>query len=85
MIVGFWGVSTSVLLGIRFRCLEPDSPFPPSRAKSEFPFAPGQLLKQLLSQLKVLCFIALVTKEGGRILLENLNCFSSLSSRGENG
>lgn len=79
----FLGVSTSILLGIRFRCLEPDSPFPPARAKSGFPFAPGLLLKQLLSQLEVLCFTASVTKEGGRTLLENLNCFSSLSSRGK--
>lgn len=83
MIMGFLGVSTSILLGIRFRCLEPDSPFLPARAKSGFPFAPGLLLKQPLSQLEVLCFTASVTKEGGRTLLENLNCFSSLSSRGK--
>lgn len=82
--MGFLGDSTSILLGIRFRCLEPDSPFPPARAKSGFPFAPGLLLRHL-SQLEVLCFTASVTKEGGRTLLENLNCLSSLSSRGGNG
>lgn len=44
-----------------------NSPFPPVPGKPGFPFVPGLLLSHL-GQLEVLCFIASVTKEGGRTL-----------------
>lgn len=84
-IMGFLGISTSVLLGIRFRCLEPDSPFPPSPGQVWVPLCAWAATEapQPVGGLMLRCF---GHKRGWEdTLLENFNGLSSLSSRGKMG